>query len=442
MRTVGAFWRASAHTLAVSAASVLLGLLTSVVVARALGPEAKGQYDLVMATAGLLTVALGFALPAGATYAVAAGIAAARPLLRVLLVVGAVQGVVAAVLVAAVRDTPIGPAFVTPGLPAITPVLIGLFVAVTVAGLYSRAVLMGRERVIEANWCDLAGRMATTIAVVVGALGATGQIASAAAISVISATFVGAIVAFAVYLLGALPHLRAGGPTGIGTVARFAFPLGLANLVQFLNYRMDLFLVALFLGPAQVALYALAGSVAQLIWLVSRSSAAVLLPRVAASYQTEWEATAHHSASVARITFGVSAIAGVCLAAISWLAVPLVYGDQFSGAVPAILWLLPGVVILAPVNVISSFVAGVGHPRMNLMASTLGFIVTLVLDLVLIPTAGIVGAAAASTVSYATTATVMILVFRRLTGMTPATALLPTPADAYGLLALIRRVQR
>jgi len=56
-----------------------------------------------------------------------------------------------------------------------------------------------------------------------------------------------------------------------------------ANVAQFLNYKLDVFVVGFFAGTASVGRYTLAVSLAQLLWLMSNSVASVLLPKVAAS---------------------------------------------------------------------------------------------------------------------------------------------------------------
>ncbi len=434
----GSFWRASAHTFGISVASVVVGLLTTIILARAVGPDGKGRFDLVMATSGLFGVALGFALPAGATYAIARGFSTPGSLLRLLMLIALAQGIGAAIAVAVARLTSVGPALIAPDLASSAPIAVGCLVAATAAGLYAKAVLLGRERIVDANWRDLFGRLATALLLGIAAFAVSRSTSHAdAALVLIWAAVLGAVVTLCSFVQGAWSELHSRGPTGMPSVVSFAAPSALANLVQFLNYRMDLFLVAFFLGPTEVGLYALAGSIAQLIWLVSQSGATALLPNVAASRE-EMRDVATHSALVARVAFTVSLAAAIGMALVAGVLVPFIYGDRFAGSVPAILWLLPGVVVFAPVNIIGAFMAGIGRPRLNLIVSTVSFVATLVLDLILIPRAGIIGAAIASSASYSTAAVMMFGLFTRITGLSPIRLVAFGPADARNVAALLR----
>ena len=56
----------------------------------------------------------------------------------------------------------------------------------------------------------------------------------------------------------------------------------LGNLVAFLNYRMDIFLVNLFVGPGGAGLYSIAVRLVEQLWMISRAVSTVLLPRLSA----------------------------------------------------------------------------------------------------------------------------------------------------------------
>jgi len=72
---------------------------------------------------------------------------------------------------------------------------------------------------------------------------------------------------------------------------------------------------------------------------------------------------------------------------------------------------------------------GRGRPHWNTQASVITVVVNVGLCLLLIPRLGILGAAWASTVAYALGSAVMVIRFRRLTGLAWSTILLPRPSD-------------
>jgi O-antigen/teichoic acid export membrane protein len=108
--------------------------------------------------------------------------------------------------------------------------------------------------------------------------------------------------------------------------------------------------------------------------------------------------------------------------------------------VPLVL-LLPGIVAFAPVKVLAAYLAGAGLPRLFFRVSTSSLVVTVVLDLLLIPRLGIAGAALASSASYTTAAAVMLWIFRSTTGVPLRDVLLPTREDIrLGVHAITGRV--
>lgn len=62
--------------------------------------------------------------------------------------------------------------------------------------------------------------------------------------------------------------------------------------------------------------------------------------------------------------------------------------------------LLPGVVLLGGAKVLTNEITGRGYPHYNSINAGLALVLTVVLDLVLIPRYGVLGAALASSIAY------------------------------------------
>ena len=116
----------------------------------------------------------------------------------------------------------------------------------------------------------------------------------------------------------------------------------------------------------------------------------------------------------------------------------MLYGEAFRPSIMALVWLLPGIVIFSVANVLAAYIAGIGKPRLNLLVSGLSLIVTIGLDIALIPRMNIVGAAIASTLSYSLSALLLIIFFIRETGASLREVLLPTSEDVRVLMSVAR----
>jgi Na+-driven multidrug efflux pump len=91
---------------------------------------------------------------------------------------------------------------------------------------------------------------------------------------------------------------------------------------------------------------------------------------------------------------------------------PLLYGHAFRAAVVPTWILLAGLAGGSVYGVLSAFLSGIGRPGLTSIAQASGLVVTVTLDLTLIPHLGITGAAIASAFSYLTTAGVLAACFR------------------------------
>lgn len=432
------FSRAGFSTIVVSLVSVPVGFISTVVVARALDPSAKGSYDLAVVCAGLTAMVIGLGLPGGIILAVARGLASPVPLLRVLLGIAMAQVVLAFVLLGAISVSPLTSALLPVDRSPLAIGMIAALVGAISALAYARSTLVGLQQIVSANYRDVWGRIAT-LALLMTTVALGGLLHyGATPLLILGLTVVGTILT-CVFMTQTLlrVHLPRRGSIGLRVVLGYATPLYAGNLVQFLNYRLDLFLVAAFVGIREVGFYALAVALGQLLWIVSGSVAFALLPRVASGSAVEGAAAA---ARLTRLTLLIGVASAAALALIASPLVYTVYGHAYAEAVPPLLALLPGIVAFTAVNVLAAYFVGIGRLRINLAISVIGLCATLSLDFILIPRLGAVGAAIASTVSYSLSAIVTVGWAMKLAGLPARAFLLVQRADLIVTRNALRRL--
>jgi len=101
------------------------------------------------------------------------------------------------------------------------------------------------------------------------------------------------------------------------------------------------------------------------------------------------------------ITLGVTTFGAIGLVVVGKPLIRLVYSLAFVDAYTPMLVLLPGVILLGGAKILTNELAGWGYPHYNSINAGGAFIVTVILNLTLIPRYGILGAALASSISYA-----------------------------------------
>ena len=167
-----------------------------------------------------------------------------------------------------------------------------------------------------------------------------------------------------------------------------------ATLLQLINYRLDLFLLAAFATRADVGRYSVALSVTALAWILPAALETVIFPRTADLHaaQARGEIAAEESdrATVRAVRHSVMLLApaAVIVLVLVVAAVPLLYGPEFMKSVWFGLILIPGVLLLSLGKSVSAVVTGRGRPHYALWTTAVTVPLTIVLYVVLIPPLG------------------------------------------------------
>jgi O-antigen/teichoic acid export membrane protein len=111
------------------------------------------------------------------------------------------------------------------------------------------------------------------------------------------------------------------------------------------------------------------------------------------------------------------------------LLIPFFYGIDFLPSVKPFLWLLPGILGITLSKIVSANLAGIGKPQYATYSSGITVVITVVLDILLIPPYGIVGAAIASSIAYLLSAVLSVMWFSRETNIRWLDVVLPRKDD-------------
>jgi lipopolysaccharide/colanic/teichoic acid biosynthesis glycosyltransferase len=190
----------------------------------------------------------------------------------------------------------------------------------------------------------------------------------------------------------------------------------LGSLLSLFNLRLNFVFVAAIAGPAALGIYAVAAKYAEVLRVVPIAANWVLYPRFARS-------EAHVASASSRwfIPRAGAVTAGIALplALAAGAIVPFLFGQAFGGAVLPAQILLVGLAAEGAAGVMTAYLFARGRPGLNSLAAGTGLAMTLVLDVILIPRMGAVGAAIASSVAYLTTTATLLAWYRHAARSTP-----------------------
>ncbi|MGH2956185.1 MAG: lipopolysaccharide biosynthesis protein [Solirubrobacterales bacterium] len=205
------------------------------------------------------------------------------------------------------------------------------------------------------------------------------------------------------------------------------------DLFQVVNLRPDLFILNAYATTADAGIYAVALSITSAGFILPQSLATVVLPRSAALHRRAPEEGLQvgekTAASAVRHAVLVSFAAAVGLG-VFLLAVPAIWGGDFSRTTEYGLIMLPGVALLGIGRVMVAAFTGRGHRRQALAVGMVSFPATLVAYLLVVPDHGTLGAALVSSGSYVLAALLAGLLFFSTMRASVRQTLVPTRADA------------
>jgi O-antigen/teichoic acid export membrane protein len=195
---------------------------------------------------------------------------------------------------------------------------------------------------------------------------------------------------------------------------KFGAKQHLGTISQLLNYRLDFLIVAALLDPAQVGLYSVAVLIGETIWYISRSVGQILYSKITFSSREE---SNKFTPLVCRNTVFLTFVATLVLFGIAGIIIPWMFTPKFLPSVMALKILLPGIFFLGVGRVLGSDLTGRGYPQYSSFAAFISLILTVILDLLLIPRFGINGASLASSIAYMANAFIILGLFKKVTGI-------------------------
>ncbi len=219
-------------------------------------------------------------------------------------------------------------------------------------------------------------------------------------------------------------------------VTRFILQAHVANVFSFLKQRIDMFIIAYYLTAQDVGYYSIAFGMLMVLWYLPTAISQVLIPHI--SWRDN-QAGDQLTPKLSRFGFSISVICAVLIASLGWLLIKIMFGEAFLPAYPALLLLLPGGIIYTLAKMMAGDLIGRGLPKYAMWISIFAFVGNVVINLILIPKFGIVGAAIASSITHGFTGSMFFYAFKRESGIRTLDALLVTRSDIQEVIQAVRR---
>lgn len=207
--------------------------------------------------------------------------------------------------------------------------------------------------------------------------------------------------------------LRLRGPS---VPVRQLLPFGLRGLIgglgHLINARVDQLVLVAFVPLAHLGHYAVAVSVASLPLGLALALGTRLVAQTSAGLAADVSEHSEAARSFARALV-LCALSVLAVGAATPFGLPLLYGEEFAPSVALVLALLPGTLALCFNSLSIGVLIALGRPAASSWAEVAALVMTIVGLAIMLRPLGVLGAALTSTIAYTSSAAVFAMYLQR-----------------------------
>ena len=400
------------RTLITNSAIMGLGLINSVVLARWLGTAGRGEIAAAMLWPTLLVYISSLGMITATIYFAAQPESNAETILTNGIVLSGIQALIA---------VPVGFWALPRLLASQSPIVVSasrLYLAIIPISLitqYSISIIQGRMHIAALNWL----RLIIPVGYLTGVVGFWASGILTLLNIVILQIFLNSVCLIAalglLYGSGIHPRFGVNGRL-LRQMLKYGRRVQVGDITGLANLSLDQVLMAAFLAPTSLGLYVIAVSSAAVAQVLSQAVRIVLIPRIAHAPSSEKTVILQQ---VFRRYWLFSLLVAISVGFVLPVVIPLVYGQNFRGAIWPAEVLLVGAFAIGAKEVLAGGAQALGDPWLGSKAHLWSLAVTVILLSVLLPVMGILGAAVATSVAHTTQLVIVVSGLHRMHNMSP-----------------------
>ena len=407
--------RNSAYGFAFQLLGAVLAAITTIFLARALGPDHYGTYALAMSVGALFALPADFGISPSAHRFVAEHVNDRRAVAAVLgdafrlkLLIAGPASIALALAAGPIADAYDSPGLVWPLRAAALALFCESFVMLSTGAFIALGRVTYNLKLLPLGLVALA----LTIALVLAGAGATGAVLARA----VGLALVGGAGAWLLWRLVGRPTVRLRGGSGQGRrrIAGYAGPIVLVDSAFALFSQLDVLLIGALLGSAQAGLFQAPLRIVIFLHYVGYAIGSAVAPRLA--HRDGEGASVRAFVGGLRVTILVQA--GLAAVLVPW-AQPisdLVLGPEYQESADVLRAFAPFVLLSGIAPVVGLGANYLGEARRRLPVTIAAVAVNLAVDLALLRELGIVAGVIGSTLAYLLYVPVHLRICRRRLG--------------------------
>ena len=192
----------------------------------------------------------------------------------------------------------------------------------------------------------------------------------------------------------------------------FSFIVLITNIIQFVAFRADYWIITLYYDHDVVGIYAQASKFAQLLWIIPGILAGLITPALKNEQQ---KLTESDLLSVTRLSFYMHLLIALLLIIVAFVIYSFFLPAEYFNGFYSLLIMLPGYLLFIITTLLAAYYSANRLLKVNLYGSVICCILIILLDLLLIPALSYRGAAIANLLAYS--ATTIYFIYRSMSLM-------------------------
>ncbi len=224
-------------------------------------------------------------------------------------------------------------------------------------------------------------------------------------------------------------------------LARHATPLAISGIANQINLRADIVIIQALSGNTSVGLYAAAARLSEILYILPTSYMSATFPSLLDVREKFGNRSVEYTRQLQRgfdaaFWFGVLVVIGT-LATADWL-VPLLFGAEYTDSASVLKVHVLACPFVFMAAILSKWIVAEGLLWLSLVRHSVGAVLSIGLNIALIPEFGIIGSAWATVISYSAASYLFCFFGRSTVGV----AVMMTKAPAAPLRLLFHRLRK
>jgi O-antigen/teichoic acid export membrane protein len=196
----------------------------------------------------------------------------------------------------------------------------------------------------------------------------------------------------------------------------YGYKFNILSILQWIYYKVNFIIVGIFImDPAQLGIFSVASSFADLMFIISSSAMSILFIDEATVKDEKCFAAKFDKVRLnIKMLMLLMVAVGIMTVLFGYPAILVMYSRAYINAYYPLVILVPGNIVFSIYKLYGSLIAASGKPEKLIGISFIAMVGSIILNILAVPRYGIIGAAFATSISYTIAAIITVVIYKRL----------------------------